>query len=59
MSILDPKFKYVPSYATDARATIEREKRRLRATERRRRREARAQQAETARIVTPIARRKP
>jgi len=59
MNILDPKFKYVPAAKTDVRRTIRRERRRLEA-------EAQAQtqrdadnQAEAARKVAPIARRKP
>jgi len=61
-NILDPKFKYVPAAATDVRETIEREKRRLAAEARKKKREAKRQAegaAETARVVTPIKRSKP
>jgi len=58
MNILDPKFKYVPAAETDVRRTIRRERRRLKEeAEASARREA-DNQAEAARKVAPIARRK-
>lgn len=46
-SILDPRFRYVPSAKTDVAATV-----------RRIRRELEAQKAETQKVVTPIAKGK-
>jgi len=54
-NILDPTFRYTPSHKTDIRKTMRREQRRLaRLAER----EAQ-NQAEAARVVRPMARRKP
>jgi hypothetical protein len=58
-NILDPKFRYTPSHKTDIRKTLRREQRRLaRLAEREAQRDA-ENQAEAARVVRPMARRKP
>lgn len=65
--LLDPKFKYVPAAQTDVRVTIERERRRLAAEARKKKRAERLQaaqqatnDAEAAAKVRPLAaRRKP
>jgi hypothetical protein len=58
MSILDPKFRYRPSYDTNVMRTVRRERKRL-ALEAAREAERQARQdAETARVVAPLARRK-
>lgn len=58
-NILDPRFKYTPAAKTDIRKTIRREQRRLaKLAEEAARREA-GNEAEAARIVRPLVRRKP